>query len=976
MKKIITVFVTVLLYASASPQTDLIKYVNPFIGTGGHGHTYPGPSVPFGMVQLSPDTRLTGWDGCSGYHYSDNVIYGFSHTHLSGTGASDYGDILLAPTTDNLKFSNKEYSSAFSKKNEFASAGYYSVILDKYNVKAELSATKRAGIHRYTFPKSSMSNIILDLVHRDEVLDSKIIFSGHNEIRGYRISRHWAKEQHVYFVIRFSKSFFYYGISDNDKVQSKDSASGKNLKAYVGFTTDKDEAIIVKVGISGVSMEGAVKNLDAEIPDWNFDKVKYDAEREWNKELSKIIVETKNEDEKTIFYTALYHCLLNPNIYMDVDGQYRGTDLKIHTAVGFDNYTVFSLWDTYRALHPLLTIIDNKRTNDFINTFIAQYENGGMFPVWELSGNETFCMIGYHSIPVIADTYAKGIREYDALKVFRYMIETSNRNIFGSDAFRKYGFVPQDIEHESVSKTLEYAYDDWCISEMAKLMNEEDDYKEFVKRAQYYKNVFNPSTGFMQAKFNGGFYEPFDPAEVNNNYTEANAWQYTFYVPQDITGLAGLYGGEQKLANKIQAMFLSESKLTGREQVDITGLIGQYAHGNEPSHHIAYLFDYLGKPNLTQYYANRIMKEFYKNAPDGLIGNEDCGQLSAWYVLSSMGFYPVCPGSTQYAIGSPVFDKVTVNLENGKKFEIVAYNRTEDNYFIKGMRLNDAKYEKYYLEHADIMNGGKIEFDMTSEASVADIPQDNLPLSKIKDNYIVVVPYFSVSKNSFKDDLQVEIKSIVKNVRIFFKVTGLNDNKILDSGRYIKPVEIKTSCRLYAFCENARGEQSRTVEAKYYKIPDYDVILNTAYNKQYTAGGPEGLIDGIRGGENWRLGNWQGYQGQDFVAVINLKSAKQIKNVSAGFLQDIRSWIWMPVKIYFDISQDGVNFVTAAEIVNDVPNNDLNLGVIIKDYSAAINNSAKYIRVRATNFGKIPAWHPGAGDDAFIFVDEIMIDFN
>jgi predicted alpha-1,2-mannosidase len=974
MKKLIAVLVTVLLYSGAYPQADLIKYVNPFIGTGGHGHTYPGPSVPFGMVQLSPDTRLTGWDGCSGYHYSDNVIYGFSHTHLSGTGASDYGDILLAPTIDDLKFSNKDYSSAFNKKNEFASAGYYSVFLDKFNIKVELSATKRAGIHRYTFPKSSMSNIILDLVHRDEVLDSKIEFVGYNEIRGYRISRHWAEEQHVYFVIRFSKPYMYYGISENDKVQSKNVASGNNLKAYAGFTTDKNEAIIVKVGISGVSIEGAAKNLDAEIPDWNFDRVKYEAEREWNKELNKIIVETKNEDEKTIFYTALYHCLLNPNIYTDVDGQYRGTDLKIHTANGFDNYTVFSLWDTYRALHPLLTIIDKKRTNDFINTFIAQYENGGMFPVWELSGNETFCMIGYHSIPVIADAYAKGIREYDAQKVFRYMKETSNRNIFGSDAFRKYGFVPQDIEHESVSKTLEYAYDDWCISEMAKLMNEEDDYKEYVNRAQYYKNVFNPATGFMQAKFNGGFYEPFDPAEVNNNYTEANAWQYTFYVPQDITGLAGLFGGEQKLANKIQELFLSETKLTGREQVDITGLIGQYAHGNEPSHHIAYLFDYLGRPNLTQYYANRIMKEFYKNSPDGLIGNEDCGQMSAWYVLSSMGFYPVCPGNTQYAIGSPVFDKVTINLEDGKKFEIITYNRTEDNYFIKDIRMNDVKYEKFYIEHADIMNGGKIEFDMTSEASAADVPQDNLPVSKIKDNFIVTVPYFSVSKNSFRDAMQVEIKSIVKNVRIFYKITGLNDNNIIDSGRYVKPVEIKSSCRLFAFCENAKGEHSRTVRAKYSKIPDYDVILNSRYNNQYTAGGPDGLIDGIRGGENWRLGNWQGYQGQDFSAVVNLRSVKKIKKVSAGFLQDIRSWIWMPVKIFFDISQDGVNFVTAAEIVNDVPNNDLNLGVIIKDFSAEINNSAQYIRVRATNFGKIPAWHPGAGDNAFIFIDEIIIE--
>ncbi|MBN1633849.1 MAG: GH92 family glycosyl hydrolase [Ignavibacteria bacterium] len=974
MKKLITVFFTIFLSAFSYPQDDLTKYVNPFIGTDGHGHTFPGASLPFGMVQLSPDTRLTGWDGCSGYHYSDDVIYGFSHTHLSGTGVSDYGDILLMPMVNDLKFSNKDYSSGFSKSSEFASAGYYSVFLDKYNIKAELTVTKRAGIHKYIFPANSMSNIILDLVHRDSVLDSKIEYQDNNEIRGYRISRNWAKEQHVYFVIRFSKPFLHFGICENGKLTDrKNSANGNNLKCYAGFTTDNNEVIYVKVGISGVSIEGAIRNLDEEIPGWDFDKVRTDAKSEWNSQLNKIIVESKNEDEKTVFYTALYHCLLSPNIYTDVDGQYRGTDLKIHKAEDFDYYTVFSLWDTYRAEHPLLTIIDTGRSNDFINTFISQYENGGMFPVWELSGNETFCMIGYHSIPVITDAYVKGIRGYDTEKVFRYMKETSNRNIFGSDAFRQYGFVPQDIEHESVSKTLEYAYDDWCISEMARLMNKEEDYKEYINRAQYYKNIFNPSTGFMQAKINGGFYEPFDPAEVNNNYTEANAWQYTFYVPHDIKGLSELYGGDDNFSNKIQELFTTFSKMTGREQVDITGLIGQYAHGNEPSHHISYLFDYIGKPNITQYYVNRIMKEFYKNSPDGLIGNEDCGQMSAWFVLSAMGFYPVCPGSLQYAIGIPLFDKVTINLENGNKFEIIANNQSEENYFIGGMRLNDAKYLKYYIEHEEIMKGGKLEFDLTSEPSREKILPANLPYSRIKDNLIVPVPYFSTPRNTFRDKMQVEIKSIGKNVKIYYTVNAMEKTEELAGGIYDKPLDINTNCVINAYCENSKGERSLTATAKYYKIPDYEVTLYSLYNLQYTAGGSEGLIDGIRGKENWRLGGWQGYQGKDFVAVVDLKNSGLIKSITAGFLQDIRSWIWMPVKIYYDISEDGVNFTNVAEITNDVQNNDYNSDVIIKDYPFAVEKNARYVRVRAVNFGKIPEWHPGFGSDAFLFVDEIII---
>jgi len=977
MKNIFQAILILLLTGYLYPHVNLTKYVNPFIGTGGHGHTYPGASLPFGMVQLSPDTRLTGWDGCSGYHYSDSIIYGFSHTHLSGTGVPDYCDILIMPTTGFPGFSNIEYSSVFSHNNEFATAGYYTVFLDKYGIQAELTATKRAGFHRYTFPSEDNSGFIIDLLHRDEVTDSGIEFTGDNEIRGYRFSRGWAKNQMVFFVIRFSKPFERYGISeDGGEKQEIRSAVGTCIKGYAGFSTNAGEEILVKVGISGVSIEGALKNLESEIPDWDFDGTRKNADYEWNRELNKIIVESDNEDEKTVFYTALYHCLLNPNLYMDVDGKYRGTDLKIHTATGFENYTVFSLWDTYRALHPLLTIIETRRTVDFINTLIAQYENGGMFPVWELSGNETFCMIGYHSIPVIADAYAKGIRNYNVDKIFRYMHETSNRNIFGSDVFVSNGYISQDKEHESVSKTLEYAYDDWCIAEMAGLLNITGVSDAYNKRAQYYKNVFNPENGFMQAKMNGGFYEPFEPSEVNNNYTEANAWQYTFYVPHDISGLSELYGGKDKLAGRIEELFTTKEKMTGREQVDITGLIGQYAHGNEPSHHIAYIFDYFGKPHLTQYYVNKIMKEFYKNSPGGLIGNEDCGQMSAWYIFSAIGFYPVCPGNTQYAIGSPLFDKVTLNLENGNKFEIISGNHSSENFYISGSKLNGKEYNKYFIDHNDIIKGGKIEFQMSSSPITGNISVDYLPVSEIKGNDIVTVPYFSTSKNSFKDEMTIEIKSMDRDDKIHYTVTAMYEDEVVEFGIYEKPVKIDYSATIYALSVNKDGEKSSTVTGNYYKIPEYEVNLISKYNPQYSAGGPEGLIDGIRGNRNWRLGGWQGFQSQDFEVVIDLKQLRFVKNIRSGFLQDIRSWIWMPVKVYYYISEDGINFSETVLIINDIQNNDYYSDVIIKDFHSDVNKKARYIKVRAENFGKIPDWHPGSGGDAFIFIDEIVIDFN
>ena len=714
MKKIFLLLVAFATNSFLFAQKDLTKYVDPFVGTGGHGHTFPGPTMPFGMVQLSPDTRLKGWDGCSGYHYSDKLIYGFSHTHLSGTGCSDYGDILLVPTVGKPQFSNKKYSSPFKKESEKASAGYYSVFLDKPKVKVELTATTRTGLHKYTFPKSSSSNIILDLTHRDFAKQGEINITGNNEISGMRVSKQWADNQILYFVIQFSKPFAKSGIAKADAVNTNSTHdTGSLLKAFVSFETAEDEVIYAKVGISAVSVEGARKNLNAEQPGFDFDKTVADAKAAWNKELGRIDAESKDKTVLRTFYSALYHAMTPPNIYNDVDGKYRGRDFKVHEANGFNYYTVFSLWDTYRAEHPLLTLIDKKRSSDFMNTFIHEFQEGGRLPIWELSSCETWCMIGYHSIPVITEAVMKDVPGFDANKIFEAMKFSAMEDKNGLKSYKDNGYIKFMEAGENVSRTLEYGYDDWCIAQVAKKLGKTDDYNYFTKRALSYKNLFDASTGFMRPR-SGGFLTPFDPYKVDHNYTEGNAWQYSFYVPQDLSGQMKLLGGKEKLAAFLDTLFTTSSKLTGHKQPDISGMIGQYVHGNEPSHQIAYEYDYAAQPWKTQSMVRRIMNEMYRDKPDGLSGNEDCGQMSAWYVFSALGFYPVCPGSDHYAIGSPVVDKATVRLENGKSFTVTANNNQKENVYINSAKLNGANYTKSYLNYTDIANGGTLELNMSA----------------------------------------------------------------------------------------------------------------------------------------------------------------------------------------------------------------------------------------------------------------------
>ena len=985
MKLIRNVALLLFLALPGYAQQVLTRYVDPFIGTGGHGHTFPGATMPFGMVQLSPDTRLTGWDGCSGYHYSDNIIYGFSHTHLSGTGISDYGDILLMPTSGDVSLdalvdgkTDKGYASPFRHKYETARPGYYSVLLDDGDILAELTATNRVGFHRYWFLTTERANIILDLVHRDKVLDSYLRIIDATHIEGYRRSTGWAKDQIVYFVAEFSEPFAA-GVALDGKIQSGlNQARGTNIKAFFTFKASEDTVhhhrpILVKVAISPVSVDGARRNLNAELPGWDFSRVKVDADRAWNVELNKVEATGGTEDQEKVFYTALYHSMIAPNLFTDVDGQYRGLDRQTHTAREFTNYTVFSLWDTFRAAHPLYSIIEQKRTADFINTFLAQYEQGGRLPVWELAGNETDTMIGYPAVSVIADAAIKGIPGFDREKAFAAMKHSAELTHFGLGDYQKRGYISMEDDRESVSKTLEYAYDDWCIAEMARLLGHQDDYQKFIRRAQYYRNVIDPETGFARPRRNGGWLKPFDPREVNSNFTEANAWQYTFFVPQDLQGLMELMGGKENFARKLDELFTTDSQTTGRDQVDITGLIGQYAHGNEPSHHMAYLYDYAGQPWQAQRRLRQIMDGFYKVQPDGLIGNEDCGQMSAWYVLSAAGLYQVTPGARIYAIGTPLFPELRLNLENGRSFLIEARDVSAENIFIQSATLNGQPYHKSYLLHQDLMNGGELVFQMGPRPNLSWGSQmDDVPRSLISEEKLVPAPVIGAVSATFKDQLAVEIKTLARDLKVYFTVDGSEPNQT--SQVYSKALTITGTATIKARAVNSTGEASFVTTAVFHKLPhEWTVRLLSHYSSQYAGGGDLAVIDGLRGTTNFSTGAWQGYEGQDFVAVVDLGKVQGVRKLGAGFLQDVGAWIWMPKRVEFEVSTDGQIFTQAAAIANEVSDKDS--GVVLRDFVKAIPpQQARYVRVKAYNYGTIPDWHPGHGGQAWIFIDELIIE--
>ena len=951
--------------SSAKKDKNLISYVNPFIGTGGHGHTYPGATMPFGMMQLSPDTRLDGWDGCSGYHYSDNYIYGFSHTHLSGTGVSDYGDILLMPTNE-VVFNNgadgkKGYKAHFSHGNEIAEPGYYKVHLDSTEIDVELTVSKRSGIHKYEFSEDSKQIVILDLEHRDEVLDSKVNVYSNTEIGGHRHSKAWATDQYLFYNMVFSRPF-------KNMTFLNDVNEGNKVKAAFEFDASEDTTLEILVGISPVDEEGARKNRQEELEEKSFDDIKTEVQNTWEKQLEKIVIESNNDDYKTNFYTSMYHVSIAPNLYKDVDGRYRGMDLKIHETQDYDYYTVFSLWDTYRAAHPLYTIIEQDRTNDFINTFLAKYDEGGIMPIWDLSACYTGCMIGYHAVPVIVDAYLKGLRGYDVDKAFEAMKHSANQDKLGLESYKSLGYIPVEFESESVSKTLEYAYDDWTIAQMAKDLGKDNDYKIFSERAQYYKNIFDPESQFMRGRFRNTWFAPFDPYEVNFNYTEANSWQYSFYVPQDISGFINLLGGKDKLEENLDELFTAEAETSGRNQADITGLIGQYAHGNEPSHHMTYLYNFVNKPHKTQERVHQILTELYKNAPDGISGNEDCGQMSAWYILSSMGFYSVTPASNQYIIGTPLFPKATINLENDKQFTIVAHDISDSNKYIESATLNGKPLNRTFIYHNDVVNGGILEFQMKSTPSSWGTKEGQEPKTEITDHLIIPAPFIAKGDIAFKGETEVVLENVDKSATIFYKL-GEADYKT-----YETPFTISEPTSLSVYSEKEKIK-SAIIETQFYKIDtNISIKLETEYANQYNAGGNDALIDGIVGARDFRTGTWQGYFDEDLIATIDLGKVKPIYNVKVSFLKDQRSWIFLPRNMEVYTSVDGENFSKNINWNFTEPHNTDE--VEIETVHVSKLGEARYIKIIAKKLGQLPKWHLGYEHNgrSWLFVDEITIN--
>ncbi len=859
---------------------------------------------------------------------------------------------------------------------EMAKAGYYAVHLHDYDIYVGLTATEHAGFHKYLFPKTDQAHIIVDLkesVTSETIISSEIKIESDRAISGFRRTDGWANDQFLYFYAEFSEPFTSYGILENDiHKPGKKSAKGNNLKAWFDFSTDSRALIYAKVGISAVDVNGAKNNLLTEIPTWNFDSVKMVAQTKWTDQIEKMKVEGGTDEQKEVFYTALYHTMLAPNLYTDVDGRYRGHDLKKHVAKDFKMYTVFSLWDTFRALHPLFSIIERERTKDFILSMLDMYKKEGLLPVWELAANETNCMIGYHAVPVIVDAYVKGINDFNAGEALRAMQASANADQFGLKVFREKGYIPADMEGESVSRTLEYAYDDWCIAEMARLLDREEVYNEFIQRAQYYKNIYDKETGFFRGKTNGCFIEPFNPAEVNFMLTEANSWQYNFFVPQDINTHIDLMGGDEAYDKKLDELFTSDGLLTGRHQSDITGLIGQYAHGNEPSHHMAYLYNYVGKPWKTQKLVRRIMDELYSNKPDGLSGNEDCGQMSAWYVMSAMGFYPVTPGSDKYVIGTPLFNSMVIELENGKSFKIKAKEVSKDNIYIHAINYNGEPWTKSYITHDMIMNGGLLEFTMGKEPKKSwGLVPANRPTQKITDHQITPVPYFKAASKTFTDPMQVEIQHITDKAELFW-MNNSHATSTDEMNAYRKKIEVQQTTKLIAVA-SLNGEDSYMEIAEFVKIPSgSSVKIVNPYSLQYTAGGDIALVNTLRGGADFKTGNWQGYWGVDLEATIDLGEEKYANKIGAGFLQDHNSWIFMPEWVQFEISSDSVHFEKLKVIENHVDEKED--GGIVREFEIKFaRQKVRYIKIFAKNRGFCPDWHKGSGEPAWIFVDEVWL---
>ena len=961
MKRLLFLFLliaTMFLSCEHKATTPPAAYVNPFVGTGGHGHTFPGATSPFGMMQLSPDTRMNDWDGCSGYHASDSLILGFSTTHLSGTGCSDYGDFRFTPAVADKR------CGTFHHDHETARAGYYAVAFNDPQVTVELTTGKRVGMMRFAFPTTDQATLLLNMeqgVNDEFVYESSLEVTSPTTIAGFRRTRDWANDQYLYFYAEFSQPMASYTIDENHN------------GSFV-FETTEDQPLVMRLALSPVDAEGAKNNLQAELTDgdFDFDALADKAFDRWNEALGQIEVQGPDEADKRVFYTNLYHAMVAPNLFSDADGRYRAHDLNVyHTDRPI--YTVFSLWDTFRSLHPLFSLIQRERTADFINTFINIYDTDAehMLPIWELAGNETHCMIGNHAIPVIADAYFCGIRDFDVEAALDAMVHSSRQDRRGMGAYMQYGFIPIDHEGEAVSKTLEYAFDDWCVGRLAEALGHQDIAEEFYQRAQAYKNLYNPSNQFFQGRRNGGFMQPFDPTQVNFTLTEANTWQYNFFVPHDVNTHIDLMGGREAYGRKLDGLFTASSQLSGREQADITGLIGQYAHGNEPSHNTIYMYNFIGQPTKTQHYVKQVMDELYTDQRDGLCGNEDCGQMSAWGVFSALGFYPATPASGYYVLGLPRFEKATLHLENGQQFTVKAQNLSPNNGYVKSVTLNGKPLQRSYITFDEIDAGGELVFTLTDTPDSPWATQpEQCPTQRIPGEGILVVPAINAASNTFYDSLTVTMSHPQPGMVIRYTLDGRIPDA--ESPVYDRPIVLRQNTTVSAIA--MQGDRlSRAVDAAFYRLDARrTVTMEHPYSNQYEAGGATALIDHLRGGNNFRTGVWQGYYGVDLVATVDLGERQRVNRLAGSFLQEQGSWIFMPSEVEFFVSDDGKHFRSVGKVPNAIPVEANE--AITQELGVTPRCHARYVKMVAKSIGTCPDWHVGAGYPAWIFCDEFIIE--
>lgn len=1047
-----------------------VSWVRPVIGTGGHGHTFPGAVAPFGMVQLSPDTRNdASWDACGGYYYHDSFIYGFSHTHLSGTGVSDLGDILFQPLIE-PEFEPEKYKQRFTHDEEEIQAAYYKVKFPESQIQVELTATEYIGLQRVVFPmKKGLKWILIDLKHRDALMSSSLRIVNTNTVEGHRQSKQWANNQWVYFLSRFNQPIALYQYN------------GDSTQLALGFNLSAD-TLSIQTTLSFTSKKGTYENELYELSRFsNFETsngsdlriLQFDAlvkfqKRVWDGELSRIQVKTITAPDSQLitFYTALYHCMIHPSLASDATGTYRGRDQKIHQK-NHKTYHVFSLWDTYRALHPLLSFIDKQRTRDFILTMLDQYEEGGRLPVWELGSCETNCMIGFHSVPVILDAVVQGVyfSEEEQERLWRAVKHSSDYKEssyeyhipIASELLTLYGlqlgYIDVLNQSESVSKTLEYAFDDACVAKLGRLWGYNVEAEKYENRSQRWRGLWDADTKSFRPRLNGMFLEPYYLNEVNNHYTEANAWQYRFAVPQNISSLIQFFGGPDSFERALDGLFDAPEKTRGREQADITGLIGQYAHGNEPSHHMAYLYNYVGKPEKTQGLISKIQNEFYTTGPDGYIGNEDCGQMSAWHVWSALGMYPVSTGSGFWDLGVPMFDSMEVFQSDGQPITISRNNNIDDGGVIRH-DLPVSAYVDFEMapwilseEHAKsvykekfvdliptysqlLPTNNRMSNDfllihrslkfIKNSGYKNDLVYHSIPVNSnqlIKDGtkiYRYVPELISPSRTTHNEIYQLAIKGASKSRPVavfirfmdsalkfevgnneFFKefadlkvedvrarVPGLGSHHLLYHLLHDTILNFKGSALIWAAYLDKDSWTGRPFVARYIheKSNNYEVQeIKGNYNTQYSGGGDAALVDGVYGSEEWRSGSWQGYQSQDFETVIDLKEPTQIRYLGARFLSDERAWIFLPIKVEWEYSLDGIAYKPFNSFVYDSNNRRESVGIfplIMGHFKKSKGVRARYIRVKAKNFGKLPKGHPGYdfNGDAYIFIDEVLIN--